>query len=109
MYIYTTGECMDLGCPAQGITDRYYYDLRTAAPVSRTRIAYRQLNVEPVAEYKNLTFAIDGDNENLEGFFVQLERRVGELGISNFQIGLTTLEEVFLTVAETAEKEEADE
>ncbi|KAG9129487.1 hypothetical protein Leryth_013079 [Lithospermum erythrorhizon] len=43
------------------------------------------------------------------GFFVQLERRVGELGISNFQIGLTTLEEVFLTVAETAEKEEADE
>lgn len=40
-------------------------------------------------------------------FFDELEERKGELGISDVQLSLTTLEEVFLNIAKQAELESA--
>lgn len=40
-------------------------------------------------------------------FFDELEERKGELGISDIQLSLTTLEEVFLNIAKQAELESA--
>ncbi|KAF3320646.1 hypothetical protein FCM35_KLT14780 [Carex littledalei] len=53
-----------------------------------------------------LTFVIPRDKEPfLTSFFAELQNRESEFGISDIQLGLTTLEEVFLNIAKQAELE----
>ncbi|KAF3783029.1 ATP-binding cassette sub-family A member 3 [Nymphaea thermarum] len=68
-----------------------------------------KLDVEPKEETKAfLTFVIPHEKEALlADFFVELQEREQELGISDIQLGLTTLEEVFLNIAKKAELEYA--
>lgn len=42
-----------------------------------------------------------------QNFFAELQDRESEFGISDIQLGLTTLEEVFLNIAKQAELESA--
>lgn len=42
-----------------------------------------------------------------QGFFAELQDRETEFGISDIQLGLATLEEVFLNIARKAELESA--
>ncbi|XP_030937865.1 ABC transporter A family member 2-like isoform X2 [Quercus lobata] len=67
------------------------------------------LDVEPKEENKAfLTFVIPHDRESLlKKFFEELQDRQGEFGISDIQLGLTTLDEVFLNIAKQAELESA--
>ncbi|KAB2055398.1 hypothetical protein E1A91_A11G036400v1 [Gossypium mustelinum] len=69
----------------------------------------KHLDVEPKEETQNfLTFVIPHDREKLlTGFFKELEERAGEFGIADIQLGLATLEEVFLNIARQAELESA--
>lgn len=68
-----------------------------------------QLELVPTDENKAyITFIIPRDKEaQLPGFFKLLEDRKAELGISDLQLGLTTLEEVFLTISRQADLENA--
>ncbi|KAG2679192.1 hypothetical protein I3760_11G039700 [Carya illinoinensis] len=68
-----------------------------------------RLDVVPKEENKAfLTFVIPHDRERLlTKFFEELEHREREFGISDIQLGLTTLEEVFLNIARQAELESA--
>lgn len=43
----------------------------------------------------------------IQNFFVELQEREEEFGITDIQLGLTTLEEVFLNIAKKAELESA--
>lgn len=45
--------------------------------------------------------------KNEQDFFAELEKRETEFGISDIQLSLTTLEEVFLNIAKQAELESA--
>lgn len=65
------------------------------------------LGVVPKEETKAfLTFVIPHEKEGLlTRFFGELEDRKTEFGISDIQLGLTTLEEVFLNIAKKAELE----
>ncbi|KAL9284230.1 ABC transporter A family member 9 [Arabidopsis thaliana] len=67
------------------------------------------LKVEPTEENKAfMTFVIPHDKENLlTVFFEELQNRESEFGISDIQLGLATLEEVFLNIARQAELESA--
>ncbi|PON57303.1 ABC transporter A, ABCA [Parasponia andersonii] len=67
------------------------------------------LNVVPKEENKSfLTFVIPHDREVLlPNFFTELQERASEFGIADIQLGLTTLEEVFLNIAKQAELETA--
>ncbi|KAK9114185.1 hypothetical protein Syun_020982 [Stephania yunnanensis] len=67
------------------------------------------LDVIPKEESKMfLTFIIPHEKEGLlTDFFSELQERVEEFGIADIQLGLTTLEEVFLNIAENAELENA--
>ncbi|TKY73412.1 ABC transporter A family member 2 [Spatholobus suberectus] len=67
------------------------------------------LDVVPKEENNNfLTFVIPHDREALlTNFFSELQDREEEFGISDVQLGLTTLEEVFLNIAKQAELESA--
>lgn len=67
------------------------------------------LNVLPKEESKSfLTFIIPHEKEKLlKKFFTELQEREKELGIADIQLGLTTLEEVFLNIAKQAELETA--
>ncbi|KAK7317242.1 hypothetical protein RJT34_01301 [Clitoria ternatea] len=67
------------------------------------------LDVVPKEENNNfLTFVIPHDREALlTNFFSELQDREEEFGISDIQLGLTTLEEVFLNIAKQAELENA--
>ncbi|XP_010547807.1 PREDICTED: ABC transporter A family member 2 [Tarenaya hassleriana] len=67
------------------------------------------LNVEPTEENKAfMTFVISHDREQLlTDFFAELQDRELEFGISDIQLGLATLEEVFLNIARQAELESA--
>ncbi|KMZ69207.1 ABC transporter A family member 2 [Zostera marina] len=67
------------------------------------------LNVVPKEENKGfLTFVIPHVKEGqLTKFFAELQDREKEFGISDIQLGLTTLEEVFLNIAKKAELETA--
>lgn len=69
----------------------------------------RHLDVEPKEENKAfLTFVIPHEKEGLlTRFFAELQDNERELGISDIQLGLTTLEEVFLNIAKKAELEDA--
>ncbi|PKI78010.1 ABC transporter A family member 2-like isoform X2 [Punica granatum] len=68
-----------------------------------------QLDVWPKEENKSfLTFVIPHDREGLlTKFFADLQEREKEFGISDIQLGLATLEEVFLNIAKQAELENA--
>ncbi|KAI8528925.1 hypothetical protein RHMOL_Rhmol12G0185900 [Rhododendron molle] len=68
-----------------------------------------QLNVVPKEENKSfLTYVIPHDREGLlTNFFAELQDREREFGIKDIQLGLTTLEEVFLNIAKQAELESA--
>uniref|UniRef100_A0A2N9H431 ABC transporter domain-containing protein n=1 Tax=Fagus sylvatica TaxID=28930 RepID=A0A2N9H431_FAGSY len=68
-----------------------------------------RLDVVPKEENKAfLTFVIPHDRESLlKKFFEELQDREREFGISDIQLGLTTLEEVFLNIARQAELESA--
>ncbi|KAL4559228.1 hypothetical protein LXL04_031363 [Taraxacum kok-saghyz] len=68
-----------------------------------------RLDVVPTEETKSfLTFVIPHDKEGLlTNFFEELENREEEFGISDIQLSLTTLEEVFLNIAKQAEYESA--
>lgn len=46
-------------------------------------------------------------NYREQGFFGELQDRESEFGISDIQLGLATLEEVFLNIARRAELESA--
>ncbi|KAE9453803.1 hypothetical protein C3L33_14290, partial [Rhododendron williamsianum] len=65
------------------------------------------LNVIPKEENKSfLTYVIPHDREGLlMNFFAELQDREKEFGIADIQLGLTTLEEVFLNIARQAELE----
>ncbi|PIA27922.1 hypothetical protein AQUCO_07400038v1 [Aquilegia coerulea] len=65
------------------------------------------LGVVPKEENKAfLTFVIPHEKEGLlTNFFAELQDREREFGISDIQLGLTTLEEVFLNIAKKAELE----
>ncbi|MCL7030568.1 hypothetical protein MKW94_023908 [Papaver nudicaule] len=67
------------------------------------------LDVVPKEENKSfLTYVIPHERENLlSNFFDKLEDRKHEFGIADIQLGLTTLEEVFLNIAKKAELENA--
>ncbi|KAL2340805.1 hypothetical protein Fmac_008745 [Flemingia macrophylla] len=67
------------------------------------------LDVVPKEENNNfITFVIPHDREALlTNFFSELQDREEEFGISDIQLGLTTLEEVFLNIAKQAELENA--
>ncbi|KAL6541368.1 ATP-binding cassette sub- A member 2 [Orobanche hederae] len=67
------------------------------------------LDVLPKEESKSfLTFIIPHEKEKLlKIFFAELQNREKEFGISDIQLGLTTLEEVFLNIAKKAELESA--
>lgn len=64
----------------------------------------KQLNVEPKVEHEySLTFTLPNAEEGiLACFFSELEKRESEFGIKSIQLGLGTLEEVFLNVAKRA-------
>lgn len=68
-----------------------------------------RLDVVPKEENKAfLTFVIPHDKEGiLTKFFDELQEREEEFGISDIQLGLTTLEEVFLNIARQAELDSA--
>ncbi|KAI3865315.1 hypothetical protein MKX03_037293 [Papaver bracteatum] len=67
------------------------------------------LDVVPKEENKSfLTYVIPHEQEPfLSEFFDELEDRKYEFGIADIQLGLTTLEEVFLNIAKKAELENA--
>ncbi|KAH0942791.1 hypothetical protein HID58_002428 [Brassica napus] len=68
------------------------------------RFFKKHLKVEPIEEKKAfMTFVISHDKEKL----LALQYRESEFGISNIQLGLATLEEVFLNIARWAELESA--
>ncbi|CAI9112234.1 OLC1v1012651C1 [Oldenlandia corymbosa var. corymbosa] len=66
-----------------------------------------RLDVVPKEEgLEFLTFVIPHDREShLAKFYAELQEREGEFRISDIQLGLTTLEEVFLNIAKKAEQE----
>ncbi|KAL5816488.1 hypothetical protein ACOSQ3_024866 [Xanthoceras sorbifolium] len=68
-----------------------------------------RLNIVPKEENKAfLTYVIPHDREELlTNFFAELQDRESEFGISDIQLSLTTLEEVFLNIAKQAELEDA--
>ncbi|KAL2492910.1 ABC transporter A family member 2 [Abeliophyllum distichum] len=67
------------------------------------------LDVTPKEENKSfLTFVIPHEKEKLlTKFFEALQEKVKEFGIADIQLGLTTLEEVFLNIVKQAELENA--
>lgn len=67
------------------------------------------LGVVPKEQNRNfLTFVIPHEKEALlTNFFEELQDREEEFGIADIQLGLTTMEEVFLNIAREAEVESA--
>ncbi|KAJ6374152.1 hypothetical protein OIU78_029789 [Salix suchowensis] len=67
------------------------------------------LDITPTDETKSfLTFVIPHDKESvLKDFFAELQARQREFNVSDIQLGLATLEEVFLNIAKQAELENA--
>ncbi|CAH2043969.1 unnamed protein product [Thlaspi arvense] len=77
--------------------------------VGLKKLFEERLKVEPAEENKAfMTFVIPHDKEKLlTEFFDELQNRESEFGISDIQLGLATLEEVFLNIARRAELESA--
>ncbi|GFR51512.1 hypothetical protein Agub_g13927, partial [Astrephomene gubernaculifera] len=80
---------------------------RRAAAVKR--FFQERLGLAPVEESKAyMHFLVDRAREpQLNGFLKQLEAERGALGITDVQLSLTSLEEVFLNIARRAEMEAA--
>lgn len=85
--------------------------LRTSQPEAVKQFFKSRLDVVPTEENKSfLTFIIPHAKEKLlTDFFAELQDRDKEFGISDIQLGLTTLEEVFLNIARQAELEDVAE
>eukprot|EP01088_Endostelium_zonatum_P016705 TRINITY_DN4623_c0_g1_i1.p1 TRINITY_DN4623_c0_g1~~TRINITY_DN4623_c0_g1_i1.p1 ORF type:complete len:965 (+),score=237.77 TRINITY_DN4623_c0_g1_i1:83-2977(+) len=64
-----------------------------------------QIEAEPIGNFVGLKIGRE-ENLKLPAFFEQLEEERESLGVFDLQISLTTLEEVFLSIAEKAEREE---
>ncbi|GER49992.1 ABC transporter A family member 2, partial [Striga asiatica] len=81
----------------------------TAQHIAVKEFFKSHLDVSPKEESKSfLTFVIPHEKEKLlKNFFGELQDREKEFGISDIQLGLTTLEEVFLNIAKKAELESA--
>ncbi|KAF3533317.1 hypothetical protein DY000_02040992 [Brassica cretica] len=79
------------------------------SPEPLKRFFKKHLKVEPIEEKKAfMTFVIPHDKQKLlAGFFEELQYREYEFGISDIQLGLATLEEVFLNITRWAELESA--
>ncbi|XP_016475518.1 ABC transporter A family member 2 isoform X1 [Nicotiana tabacum] len=93
------------GTPERGDT------LSTSQPEAVKQFFKSRLDVVPKEENKSfLTFIIPHDKEKLlTDFFAELQDREKEFGITDIQLGLTTLEEVFLNIARQAELEDVAE
>ncbi|KAI3454641.1 hypothetical protein Pfo_011304 [Paulownia fortunei] len=91
------------GTPGQGDT------FSTAQHIAVKEFFKSHLEVLPKEESKSfLTFVIPHEQEKLlKNFFAELQEREKEFGIADIQLGLTTLEEVFLNIAKKAELESA--
>ncbi|KAI4319131.1 hypothetical protein MLD38_032767 [Melastoma candidum] len=74
-----------------------------------TQFFKSRLDVVPKEENNAFTtFVIPHDREPLlPGFFAELQAREREFGITDIQLGLTTLDEVFLNIVKKAELETA--
>ncbi|KAH0691990.1 hypothetical protein KY290_020167 [Solanum tuberosum] len=85
--------------------------LSTSQPEAVKQFFKSRLDVVPTEENKSfLTFIIPHAKEKLlTDFFAELQDRDKEFGISDIQLGLTTLEEVFLNIARQAELEDVAE
>ncbi|KAK6117971.1 hypothetical protein DH2020_048286 [Rehmannia glutinosa] len=81
----------------------------TAQHIAVKEFFKSHLDVLPKEESKSfLTFVIPQEKEKLlKNFFAELQDREKEFGIADIQLGLTTLEEVFLNIAKKAELESA--
>ncbi|KAF3322075.1 ABC transporter A family member 2-like protein [Carex littledalei] len=99
-YIANVNFSATNGAPGGGPSDDSHLE-----PVKR--FFYERIGVKPKEENKAfLTFVIPHDKEPLlTSFFAELQDRESEFGISDIQLGLTTLEEVFLNIAKQAELE----
>ncbi|KVH98695.1 ABC transporter A family member 2-like [Cynara cardunculus var. scolymus] len=85
-------------------------DVTAATHHEEVKLFFKErLDVLAKEENKSfLTFVIPHDKEGLlTKFFEELENRAEEFGISDIQLSLTTLEEVFLNIAKQAEFESA--
>ncbi|XP_021858731.1 ABC transporter A family member 2-like isoform X1 [Spinacia oleracea] len=93
------------GTPVQGEGDST--DMKNQEAVKR--FFKDRLGVAPKEENKSfLTFVIPHKKEELlTTFFEELQEREGEFCIADIQLGLTSLEEVFLNIARQAEMESA--
>lgn len=83
-------------------------ELPAADPVLRWGVV-QGLGVEPAEESKAyIRFLVPRSAERvLPEFFAALQARRGELGVTDVQLSLSTLEEVFLAIARQAELETA--
>ncbi|XP_016469345.2 ABC transporter A family member 2-like isoform X1 [Nicotiana tabacum] len=81
----------------------------TSQPEALKHFFKSRLDVVPKEENKSfLTYVIPHDKERvLTDFFTELQGRETEFGIKDIQLGLTTLEEVFMNIAKQAEIESA--
>eukprot|EP00897_Mesotaenium_endlicherianum_P000650 jgi/Mesen1/10586/ME000085S09913 len=85
-------------------------DAAAEESVAAVRAFFRQhLGVEAVEELGTyMKFLIPREKEpHLAGFFALLKERRAALGVGNLQLSLTTLEDVFLSIATRAEREAA--
>ncbi|KAG6412263.1 hypothetical protein SASPL_124937 [Salvia splendens] len=84
-------------------------DVSNSQHVAVKELFKSHLDVTPKEESKSfLTFVIPHEKEKLlKSFFTELQEKEKELGIADIQLGLTTLEEVFLNKAKQVEMESA--
>ncbi|KAH0903188.1 hypothetical protein HID58_042691 [Brassica napus] len=92
-----------------GILAKVSLKATTKKTTTMTTMVKLHLNVKLVEENKAfMTFVIPHEKENLLAkFFDELQDKETEIGISDIQLGLATLEEVFLNIARKAELESA--
>ncbi|XP_024541685.1 ABC transporter A family member 2 [Selaginella moellendorffii] len=70
---------------------------------------HEHLNLAPCEETKAyVTFAVPQSQPKLADFFEELSYKSKELGITDIQLGLTTLEDVFLNIAKRAELQNSE-
>ncbi|CAO2206628.1 unnamed protein product [Urochloa humidicola] len=109
---FGTGYIANVNFSGNGHMQSPNINSNTEAPVNPNIEAVKwffkeRLDVVPKEESRTfLTFVIPHHKEPLlTRFFGELQDREGEFGISDIQLGLTTLEEVFLNIAKQAELE----
>ncbi|KAG2583666.1 hypothetical protein PVAP13_6KG229500 [Panicum virgatum] len=109
---FGTGYIANINFSGNGHMQSPNINSNTEAPVNPNIDAVKwffkeRLDVVPKEESRTfLTFVIPHHKEPLlTRFFGELQDREREFGISDIQLGLTTLEEVFLNIAKQAELE----